>query len=200
LEAALADKAEEDARIGDADAAFAALLQESPDKQLDFVVSLSEPTPLRVLLDTRALQLTTVYTWLHAQGSLFPKVGEWNLTALEAAKNGSPEEIAAELESQTLSYLEDRAEALKAQPSDQVSAEALEAQLGEIEVLAAALDHDGLAVYGYRCVCSPTQVEQVSTQLALPIRVVELAADVAEPIWPTVPARDAVIRAGMEGT
>lgn len=203
VEAAQTELAEEQQRISDGIAAYAAD-KKTPAVQRSYMLSLTQPASAETVLGALAtidgLSLNKVYIWLLPDSSLHPLTGEF-----DAADIGwdpqSPQAASDFLKAKALFVLSQFDASLTddaRNPEDASDAAAIEQQLTDTKALEDAVAEGGVPVFGFACLCSPAQLDQLAEQGLGAIRVVERTGDprYQYPVWPVDPLRDQVLSGG----
>lgn len=181
--AAAASLTEEEARVLKANASFEQELLTNPDQAGLYIVSLANAVDVGEIVESSGtLKISAVYMWLQASGSDFPIVGELDMSE-------SP--TATDLRTEVIDYLERRIAALREGIAGE---EASDEQIADVEALLAGVKSGPLLVHGFRCECSPKEIDSFDGVALLAVEAAE-TSETSYPIPMSNPIRDALLGA-----
>ncbi|MFP5224701.1 MAG: hypothetical protein ACLGH3_03945 [Actinomycetota bacterium] len=191
VQAALAHKEAEAARITSAREALGIALGSTPLVPRSYLVSLERPRALTALLEAAriaGLEPTMVYVWLQTDpDSGEVTVGEHDIRSFGWSLTSGSQKPTADLGDYYERVLQGRLD-FDARAGDISSTLAtLQAKLSQVK--------EGLRSFGFRCLCTPKQLSDLAAG-GVALRAAETGTDHQQPIWPFDPDRDRVIATG----
>lgn len=193
--------AADNARAERGNQAFTQLQRSAPNRETRLRISLSQPIQLPAFARAAAanvLHVDTAFVWLSAPGAVNALWGEVALVPPPNAPAGAVDldALRASYASRLQNHLLDVQE--QVQQADPDSVDGLRAQADDLQADLRYLQNNGLQIFGFDCVCSPSALIQFREERNLPIRVVELADNQASayPLAPEDGLRQRIIDSG----
>lgn len=196
LDAALADRAEDERRVDEANRRYA-------DEQLtaavprEYVVSFSDPVGALQVFEAAAadpsIVLHRAFVWLPHGGTANPMTGMHEFES----STWDPQEELSKTRSAAREFLDTRLAALNRMLLKVPLAPDAALLEQRDEVLALLSSLDSITLYGIECTCSPDSVDRFASAAPdVELRAVELTENVEYPLWPRDPFRERVIESG----
>ena len=165
---------------------FAEALETAPSDRRAYLLSFQRPVPVLDLFEAieqrPGVEVLELHLWYAAPHSELPGVGVRHADSL-GLPDAAPEQIAAALRREALSYLRERARGLEEFPQNPT----IRRQIAEAKAAERLILREGPLAYGLRCVCSAAEVVALDERLpGLEVRTAEWATffEQQQPIWP----------------